>query len=71
MTTKQRIIKTINEIPEAKHRELFELIERFKKKTCSIKKSKWAEFAGSLTDEDARIMKAAIAEEFEKVENEE
>ena len=31
MTTKDKIMKTIEEIPAAKHRELFELIEQFKK----------------------------------------
>ena len=70
MTTKEKIIKTLDEIPEDKYPEVFELMEGFKKKTGAGKKNKWSEFAGILTDEDARIMKAAIEEEFEKVEDE-
>lgn len=70
MTTKEKIIKTIDEIPAARHRELFELIEQFKNKTSRPGKSKWTEYAGILSDEDARIMKSAIADEFEKVEDE-
>jgi len=70
MTTKEKIIKTIEEIPAARHRELYELIEQFKNRTSNARKSKWAEFSGILSDEDARIMKSAIEQEFEKVEDE-
>lgn len=71
MTTKEKIFKSIEAIPATKHRELFEMIEQFKKKAGPAKTSKWAEFAGSLTDDDAKVMKEAIEEEFEKVEDEE
>jgi len=70
MTTKEKLIETIEGLPEDKVTELLRIANDFKKKTRAGKKSKWSEFAGSLTDEEARVMKAAIAEEFEKVEDE-
>jgi hypothetical protein len=70
MTTKEKLIEAIDKLPEDKISELLRIAVGFKKKSKAVKKSKWAEFAGSLTDEDARIMKAAIEEEFEKVEDE-
>ena len=69
MTTKEKIIKTIHEIPEHRLSELLSVVEEFKNKTGPATKNKWSEFAGILTDEEARIMKTAIEEEFELVED--
>jgi len=67
--TIDKIIKTIQEIPENKHPELFEIVKEFKKVSRKSKKTgKWSRFAGILTDEEANIMLAAIEEEFEKIE---
>ena len=68
MTTKEKIIKRIETVPEARLPELLELIENFSKRPKSAKKGKWSRFTGILNDEEARIMKQAIEEEFEKVE---
>ncbi|MEW6200579.1 MAG: hypothetical protein AB1546_01275 [bacterium] len=70
MTTKEKIIKTIDKIPEPELPELLELVEDFRKRAKSKRGGKWARFAGILTDEEARIMKEAIEEEFEKIEDE-
>jgi len=70
MTTKEKIIKTINEIPETRYRELFDLVEDFKKKTGSSGSvGKWDEFFGMISDEQAEAMLAAIEQECEVIEN--
>ncbi len=70
MTTKEKLIEAIDTLSEKKLSELLKVANGLKKKTASDKKNKWAEFAGTLTDEEAQIMKAAIDEEFEQIEDE-
>ena len=70
MTTKDKLIDAIDNLSEEKLSELLKVANGFRKKTVSGKKNRWAEFAGILTDEEARIMKAAIEEEFEQIEDE-
>lgn len=69
MTTKEKLIEAIGALPEEKLSELLRIVNGLKRDAGRRKKSKWSEFAGSLTDEEAGIMKAAIEEEFEKVED--
>ena len=72
MTTKEKIIETIGEIPEEKLNELLTVIEDFKKKRTSTPAGKsggkWARFAGILTDEQAKAMLAVIEETCERID---
>ena len=71
MTTKEKIIKTIEEIPESRHEELFELVENFKKKSDTpTGKGKWSRFAGILSKEQADAMLAVIEDTCERIDNE-
>lgn len=69
MTTKEKLIETIGTLSEEKISELLRIANGFRKRTPAEKKNKWAEFAGILTEDEARIMKAAIEEEFEQIED--
>lgn len=67
--TMDRIIKTLNEIPEIHHKMLYDLIKDFKKKAGKTKgNGKWSRYAGIITDDEAKTMMAAIDNAFEKVE---
>lgn len=70
MTTKEKIIKTINEIPETKYPELYDLVENFKNSSSGKKlKNRWSRFAGILSEEEGNAMLAVIEETCESVEN--
>ncbi|MEW6202625.1 MAG: hypothetical protein AB1546_11645 [bacterium] len=68
MTTKEKIFKTIDEIPEERYPDLFEMVEDFKKKSAIKKGGKWARFAGILTEEEANAMLAVIEETCERID---
>jgi hypothetical protein len=69
MTTKEKIIETISEIPEEKLNELLVVVEDFKKRNSAGKSGgKWARFAGILTDEQAKAMLAVIEETCERID---
>ena len=70
MTTKEKIIATLEKIPETRLPELYELIDNFRKKARVSKKNKWADFPKILTDEEAEAMKVAIEEAFGQIEDE-
>jgi hypothetical protein len=54
MTTKEKIIETIGEIPDDKRNELLTVAEEFKKrKTPTAGGGKWDRFFGIISDEHA------------------
>jgi len=70
MTTKEKIIETISEIPEEKLSELLSVVEDFKKKNPSGSvEGKWDRFFGIISDEHAEAMLAVIERECEMVED--
>ena len=69
MTTKEKIINTIEKIPDDRLPDLLELVEDFKKRIKSKKGGKWRRFAGILTNEEAEAMKAVIERECEVIED--
>jgi hypothetical protein len=70
MTTKEKIIETIGNIPEEKLTELLSVVEDFKKKNePAVGKNKWDRFLGILSDEEAEAMLAVIEEECERIDN--
>ncbi len=72
MTTKEKIIETIGEIPEEKLSELLAVVEDFKKKgTSAAGGNKWDRFFGILSNEQAEKMRRVIDEEFEKIDDDE
>ncbi len=71
MTTKEKIIETIGEIPDEKLNELLEMVEDFKKRSAAGKNSgKWSHFAGMLSTEQADAMLSVIEETCERIDNE-
>ncbi|MEW5945353.1 MAG: hypothetical protein AB1742_04065 [bacterium] len=70
MTTKEKIFKTIDEIPEDRYPDLFEVVEDFKKRSAEKKCGKWTRFAGILTDEEADAMLAVIEDTCERIDYE-
>ena len=69
MTTKEKIIEAIGEIPAEKLNELLSMVEDFKKKNSAGKSGgKWSRFAGILTDEQAEAMLAVIEETCERID---
>jgi hypothetical protein len=72
MTTKEKIIEAIGEIPDEKLNELLAMVEDFKKKSATApggkKGGKWDRFIGILSDEDAEAMLAVIEETCERIE---
>ena len=72
MTTKEKIIETIGEIPEEKLNELLAVVEDFKKKRASTPDGgKWDRFFGILSNEQAETMRRVIQEEFERIDDDE
>ncbi|MFA6451408.1 MAG: hypothetical protein WCX65_18180 [bacterium] len=70
MTTKEKIIEAIGEIPDEKLNEFLSIVEDFKKKSATVKSGgKWSRFAGILTDEQAEAMLAVIEETCERIDN--
>ena len=69
MTTKEKIFKTIAEIPEDRYPGLLEVVENFKNKSVNGKGGKWARFAGILTEEEANAMLAVIEETCERIDD--
>ncbi|MEW6200484.1 MAG: hypothetical protein AB1546_00790 [bacterium] len=69
MTTKEKIIKTLDDLPEDKLSEILEFVEDFKKKNAAGKSGgKWDRFFGILSDEDAEAMLAVIEETCERID---
>lgn len=72
MTTKEKIIEAIGEIPEEKLNELLTMVEDFKKKsTPAAGGGKWDRFFGILSKDQAETMRRVIEEEFERIDNDE
>lgn len=70
MTTKEKILETLCEIPEGKLEELLTMVEDFRNKNAPVKMpGKWARFAGILTGEQAEALLAVIQETCERVED--
>ena len=70
MTTKEKIIEAIGEIPDEKLNELLTVVEDFKKKnTPETGEGKWDRFFGIISDEHAEAMLAVIERECEVVED--
>jgi hypothetical protein len=70
MTTKEKIIKTISEIPEEKLTELLSMVEDFKKQSGAASGgNKWDRFLGILSDEEAEAILAVIEEECERIDH--
>ena len=66
MTTKEKIIETIGEIPEEKLSELLAMVEDFKKKGPAVAGAgKWDRFFGIISDEEAEALQAVIDETCE------
>lgn len=71
MTTKEKIYKTIEEIPEGRLGELLAVVEDFKKTNSPVPAGgKWERFLGILSVEEADAMIAAIEETCERIDNE-
>jgi hypothetical protein len=69
MTTKEKIIEAIGEIPEEKLNELLTVVEDFKKKSASTADGgKWDRFFGIISDEHAEAMLAVIEETCERID---
>lgn len=67
MTTKDKIIEAIGEIPEEKPGGLLTMIENFKDKfTATSGAGKWDRFFGIISCEEADAMLAAIEETCER-----
>jgi len=63
MTTKEKIIETIGEIPEEKLSELLAVVEDFKKKSpAATSAGKWDRFFGIISAEEAEALQAVIDE---------
>lgn len=72
MTTKEKIIETIGEIPDEKLNELLSVVEDFKKRnSASPGGDKWDRFFGILSNEQAETMRRVIDEAFEKIDEDE
>lgn len=70
MTTKEKIIEAIGEIPDEKLNELLTMVEEFKKKTAGEPgEGKWDRFFGIISDEHAEAMLAVIERECETIED--
>ena len=69
MTTKEKIIEAIGEIPDEKLNELLTVVEDFKKKSVSSPEGgKWDRFFGIISSEEADAMLAAIEETCERID---
>ena len=69
MTTKEKIIETIEEIPEEKLTELLVVVENFKKKNpAGTAPGKWDRFFGIISQEEADAMLAVIEETCERID---
>lgn len=72
MTTKEKIIEAIGEIPDEKLNELLTVVEDFKKgKASAPSVGKWDRFFGILSNEQAETMRRVIDEEFERIDDDE
>lgn len=72
MTTKEKIIETIREIPDEKLTELLFMVEDFKKRRMpNPSGGKWDRFFGILSNEQSETMRRVIDEEFERIDNDE
>ena len=70
MTTKEKIIKAIGDIPEDRLSEILALVENLKKKTKADKAvGKWDRFFGILSREEADAMLAVIEETCERIDD--
>jgi hypothetical protein len=69
MTTKEKIIEAIGDIPDDKLSEVLSMIESLKKKNKAGKGTgKWDRFFGIISNEEADAMLAVIEETCERID---